>query len=129
MALGWLPLIQPLCVEGANSKRVAIINEAMARKFWPNEDPIGKRFRLFGGRDSDWSEVVGVVGNVRHNGLETNQQAIECAELVRAVKKKDLSSTWAKAKFARQFEGDCGLELATGFSRDNPQSAIRNPRL
>ncbi len=45
-----------------------LINRAMAEKFWPGKDPIGKRFGQ--GRDtSAWFEVVGVVGNVRSFGL------------------------------------------------------------
>jgi len=52
-------------VEGAPP--VAVINEAMAKRFWPNEDPIGKRFQLFSDKTT---EIVGVVGNVRHNGLD-----------------------------------------------------------
>lgn len=44
----------------------AIINETMARMFWPNEDAVGKRFRaLF----SPWITVVGIVGDVRQSGL------------------------------------------------------------
>ena len=55
---------------------VVIINEAMAKRFWPNEDPIGKRFR-YGGGDVDpanqppWLTIVGVVGNMRRTGLDT----------------------------------------------------------
>jgi putative ABC transport system permease protein len=42
---------------------VIIINETMARTFWPNEDPIGKRIRIIA---SPWLTVVGVVGDIRH---------------------------------------------------------------
>ena len=51
--------------------RVAIINEAMARRSWPGHDPVGRRFK-FGPRDSDgpWYTVVGVVGDMRRQGLE-----------------------------------------------------------
>jgi putative ABC transport system permease protein len=50
---------------------VAIINNAMARRSWPGDNPIGKRFKL-GPRDSDqpWYTVVGVVGDMRRQGLE-----------------------------------------------------------
>ena len=44
-----------------------LVNQAMAEKFWPNEDPIGKRFGQ--GRDSTTFTVVGVVGNIRSFGL------------------------------------------------------------
>jgi len=46
---------------------VVIINEAMARRFWPDEDAIGGRLRI--GEDA-WRTVVGVVGDVRHTGLD-----------------------------------------------------------
>jgi predicted permease len=51
--------------------RVAIINDAMARRSWPGHDPVGKRFML-GARESGapWFTVVGVVGDMRRQGLE-----------------------------------------------------------
>ena len=51
--------------------RVAIINDAMARRSWPGHDPVGRRFKL-GPRESDgtWYTVVGVVGDMRRQGLE-----------------------------------------------------------
>ncbi len=57
--------------DGPDSPRVAIVNEAMARRLWPGRDPVGKRFRL-GPGDSDrlWFTVVGVVGDMRRQGLE-----------------------------------------------------------
>lgn len=47
------------------------INEEMARRFWPGHDPVGDRFK-FGAADSDspWFTVVGVVGDMRRQGLE-----------------------------------------------------------
>jgi putative ABC transport system permease protein len=49
----------------AGAPDVVIINEIMAQRFWPDQDPVGKRI-LFG--DSG-STIVGVVGNIRHTGL------------------------------------------------------------
>ncbi|MFW6039852.1 MAG: ABC transporter permease, partial [Gemmatimonadota bacterium] len=57
--------------ERATAAPVAIINETMARRSWPGESAVGKRFRP-GGPDSDatWTEVVGVVGDMRRQGVE-----------------------------------------------------------
>jgi putative ABC transport system permease protein len=47
---------------------VAVVNEAMSRRYWAGQDPIGRRFRIGPpGRPS--VTVVGVVGDVRHNGI------------------------------------------------------------
>ena len=55
-----------------NSPLVALIDENMARRYWPGEDPVGKRFKGQDprGRNDDWVTVIGVVGNMRRNGLE-----------------------------------------------------------
>jgi hypothetical protein len=56
----------------ANSPLVAIIDEAMARRYWPNENPVGKRFKGQDkrGANDDWLMVIGVVRNTRRQGLE-----------------------------------------------------------
>jgi predicted permease len=47
------------------SARVAIVNQKFAETHFPNEDPVGRRFRIPFGRDSmTWRTIVGVVGNV-----------------------------------------------------------------
>ncbi len=53
----------------------AIVNETAARRFWPNEEPLGKRFKR-GKADSQnpWVTVVGVVGAVSHTSLEVASQ-------------------------------------------------------
>jgi putative ABC transport system permease protein len=45
---------------------VAMINETMARQFWPGEDPVGRRIRIL---FSPWVEIVGIAGDIRHAGL------------------------------------------------------------
>ena len=47
---------------------VAVVNEAMARKYWSGQDPVGQRFRI-GPPSRPSVTVVGVVGDVRHNGI------------------------------------------------------------
>ena len=51
-----------------NAADVAVINQAMARRYWDGQDPLGRRFRI-GSPDRPWVSVVGVVGDVRHNGI------------------------------------------------------------
>ncbi len=53
----------------ATAPAVALVNESMARQFWPSEEPIGKRFRM-GDTKGPWKTVVGVVGDVLHKGLD-----------------------------------------------------------
>jgi predicted permease len=48
---------------------VGLINEAMADKYWTGRNAIGGRFRMGNSPKSPWITVVGVVGNVRHNGI------------------------------------------------------------
>jgi putative ABC transport system permease protein len=50
---------------------VVMINANMARRYWPNEDPIGRRFKYGGGDGSSpWMTIVGVVGDMRRTGLD-----------------------------------------------------------
>jgi putative ABC transport system permease protein len=58
--------------DGPNSPHVAIIDQSMARQYWPSQDPIGKRFKGQDrrGANDDWLTVIGVVGDKRRNGLE-----------------------------------------------------------
>jgi predicted permease len=56
----------------ASSPLVAIIDEWMARRYWPNENPVGKCFKGQDarGRDDEWLTVIGVVKDARRQGLE-----------------------------------------------------------
>jgi putative ABC transport system permease protein len=54
----------------ANALPVALVNETMARMYWRNADPIGKRIRMGSNNPRrPWMTVVGIVKNVRHNGV------------------------------------------------------------
>jgi predicted permease len=55
--------------DGAETQPVAIVNQAMARRFWPNRSPIGARLRQ-GGTDSVWRTVVGVVADIRNDDAD-----------------------------------------------------------
>lgn len=54
-----------------SAEPVVIVSESLARKYWPGQDPIGKRLKISGDANDKaqpWRTVVGVAGNVRSNG-------------------------------------------------------------
>ena len=55
--------------DSATAPPVAVVDETLAHTYWPNEDPIGKRLKVFGGPSSPWATVVGVVRHVRYRTL------------------------------------------------------------
>src|SRR5262245_16581141 len=52
----------------ADTLPVIVINEAMAKRFWPGEHPIGRRLSM--GRNDRWMTIVGIVSDVHHLGLD-----------------------------------------------------------
>jgi predicted permease len=60
--------------DSQNAPGVVVINESLARRYWPNEDPLGKRIRLsLFNSDGPWLAIVGIAQDVRQDGLD--QQA------------------------------------------------------
>jgi putative ABC transport system permease protein len=55
--------------DGIKSPPVVLINETFAKLGWPGENPLGKRVQM-GGPDQPWREIVGIVGDVRSEGLD-----------------------------------------------------------
>jgi putative ABC transport system permease protein len=55
----------------ADTQLVALVNEEMVRRYWPDRDPLGRRLKIGGGSSPErpWLTVVGVVADVRHNGI------------------------------------------------------------
>jgi predicted permease len=56
--------------DNAGARRVMVVNQTMAREYWPHEDPVGQRVTM-----KDWGapltgEIVGIVGDVKTNGLD-----------------------------------------------------------
>jgi predicted permease len=56
----------------AKTPPVVVINQTMARRFWPNQDPLGKQIKF--AQDSSTATVVGVVGDAKHYWLEEEQR-------------------------------------------------------
>ncbi|HWB41187.1 MAG TPA: ABC transporter permease [Gemmatimonadales bacterium] len=71
------------------SRGSVVVNRTMADEFWPGEDPIGRRVRIFGG-DGPWVTVVGIVGDVRQIGL-TEPPRQELYLSYRAISSQEMS--------------------------------------
>jgi putative ABC transport system permease protein len=59
--------------DGPATKPVVVVNEALVQRYFPGEDPIGKRIQPGGPEDhstAPWYTIIGVTGNVRHMGLD-----------------------------------------------------------
>ncbi len=54
---------------------MTIIDERLAREYWPNESPIGRRIRFGPPEDNEpWHTIVGVVGTVRHERMQEDTE-------------------------------------------------------
>jgi putative ABC transport system permease protein len=60
--------------DGPTAPQVAVINETMARKVFPNQDPVGQHVRMGPNPSGPWTTIVGVIGDVKHGGLEEEMQ-------------------------------------------------------
>ncbi len=72
-----IPLLRGRIFEDSDdidSRRVIVVNETLAHRMWPGEDPIGKLLKQgwpeSEGEDSPWREVIGIVGDTKQEGLE-----------------------------------------------------------
>jgi putative ABC transport system permease protein len=59
--------------DSASAPKVAIVSQSMARRMWPDQDPIGKRVKL--DEDASWVTVTGVVSDIRQTDLDAEEAA------------------------------------------------------
>jgi hypothetical protein len=100
--------------DGPDAPRVAIINDSMARRSWPGREPVGRRFK-FGPPDSDrpWYTVVGVVGDMRRQGLEREPVAQMFESLAQNPPRSvDVVGAW--------WLGQAGSSLLFGVTATDP---------
>jgi predicted permease len=60
--------------DGPTAPPVAVINDTMARRLFPNQDPVGQRVRTGPNATGPWTTIIGVIGDIRHGGLEEEPQ-------------------------------------------------------
>jgi putative ABC transport system permease protein len=60
--------------DGPTAPLVAIINETMARRLFANMEPLGQHIRIGSAPNGPWTTIVGIIGDIRHSGLEGEPQ-------------------------------------------------------
>ncbi len=105
--------------DNATSPQVAIINETMARRFWPKEDPIGRHITY--ARESITVEIVGIAGDVKVAGLgENNPQN----ELYVSYRQRPFLAMWLITRGTAGIASAAQREIL-GIDADQPVAAIR----
>jgi putative ABC transport system permease protein len=105
-----------------SAPRVIVINEAMATRYWPKEDPIGKRIAIGeSSKDTSWRTIVGIAGNMRHASL--TEAPVPCAFI---DYRQDLES-WPRMAFVIKTKTEpASLTSAvrTSLSTIDPQQPV-----
>jgi putative ABC transport system permease protein len=60
--------------DAGSAPEVAIVNDSLARKYWPHDSAVGKHVNMSGLPQGPWYEVVGVVGSIRHRQLSDSPE-------------------------------------------------------
>lgn len=55
--------------DNENATPVAVVSQAIAQRWWPNEDPIGKQIKFWGPDTLAWRSVIGVAGDIRYRAI------------------------------------------------------------
>ena len=112
--------------DGKDAPGVVIISQELAERFFPGEDPVGKRI---GGFDTDkngqpvWLEIIGIVGDVRENGLHKAP--------LPAAYQNYLQASWPSMAFAIRTDSDPMMLAAAvqhevqAVDRNQPVSSLR----
>jgi hypothetical protein len=69
----WSPIVTDLSLAEKERRAVfepVVVNDAFVRRYFPNDDPIGRRFCIDPTNKTYWYEIAGVVGDTRRGGLE-----------------------------------------------------------
>jgi len=74
-----------------NSEPVALVNEALAKEYFPNMDPLGRQIRIPGG-PMPWLTIIGVVGNLKHTTLMNEMTWVETPILYRPLSQEPRQS-------------------------------------
>jgi putative ABC transport system permease protein len=96
--------------DGGPGKEAAIVDEMFVKRYWPNENPLGKRIKnsFDAGDKSPWVQVIGVVGHIKNSGPEQSWAGDPLAEAYFPYKQEPSASWYVTVRTA----GDPGWMTA-----------------
>jgi len=111
--------------DGLRSPDVVVVNEAFARRYFPGQDPIGKRIG-YGARNDDhyWRTIVGVVGDTREQ-LGESPRATAYAPFRQSLEPWNFASYLVKSSLPIGIIGDAGRQAVMASDPDQPVSRLR----
>src|SRR5262249_21482619 len=108
--------------DNAEAPRVALINQTLARKYWPGEDAVGKRIKLGPNANSPWISIVGVVGDARSFSLEN--EALPEAYVANLQSPPDRMRLVARTDVAPLSLVSTVKEVVRSLDKDTPFSQV-----
>jgi putative ABC transport system permease protein len=107
--------------DGAAGSEVAIVNESFVAKYWPSENPIGKRLRV-GNDKAPWLEVVGVSPDI----FQMGNIAIGPRPLVYLPFRLNPSQSFSVMAHTEDSGGSTAMEMRTEAAKLDPDLALHN---
>lgn len=101
--------------DNANSQLVAVVNQSFVKKFFPNEDPIGRHFGIFEHKYAGAFEIVGIVADAKYTDPQTKMRPMYFRPLNQQLKVTDPNEVMAESM--SQY-----INSITLLFRDKPQS-------
>jgi putative ABC transport system permease protein len=128
-----VPLVSGRSIDARDTRGappVAVINEAMVRLHWPDEDPIGKRFSFGLGGIETLFTVVGVVGDMRQDGLDAPAYPEVYASIDQVGDDGEFSMMWPQQLVVRTGGDPLALgppvrQVVWDIDADQPVASVR----
>jgi predicted permease len=121
--------------DSARSRRVSVINETMARRYFPGQNPIGKRWGNSRNFDVDGIEIVGVVEDTRDNDVKAEsvsrsyQPALQSQRYLRSIEVRTSGTPAALAGAVRQALRESEPRLVVGAIDTLDERIVRSMRV
>lgn len=110
--------------DGPDAPRAIVINETMARTYWPNANPLGGRIQVVA--PDTWYTIVGIVGDVRERGYEPSMKSGVYLSFGQAL------TTWAQPEYlvvrtsgAPESIAPALRQIVTSVDADQPVASVR----